>query len=164
MCPQGHPHQLEPILLKHFHMVLKAEAKRKARGKVCKALKNQIVRTHATHAHKIWIREMIMRCLYVSLLRTYLSYIVLRTYSNSIQTTQPSPPPSPLPHFNWILRKRLDEQDNITTRSDVIPSPCLIICRLPYIHPWSLSLIHVLETYLLNNDVNWLLHFQDLLS
>ena len=34
MCPQGHPHQLEPILLKHFPMVLKVKAKvkRKARG------------------------------------------------------------------------------------------------------------------------------------
>ena len=48
MCPQGHPHQLEPILLKHFPMVLKVKAKvkRKARGKVEKHYKkNYIVRT-----------------------------------------------------------------------------------------------------------------------
>ena len=42
MCPQGHPHQLEPILLKHFPMVIKAKAERKTRGKVAKLYENQI--------------------------------------------------------------------------------------------------------------------------
>ena len=134
MCPQGHPHQLEPILLKHFHMVLKAEAKRKARGKVCKALKNQIVRTHATYARRR-IREMILWCLYVSLLRnTFLTLYYVHT---------PTPykllnrPPTPAPHPYPTLIKYLDEQDNTTTRSDVIPSPCQIIWHTS-IDPWTI--------------------------
>ena len=98
MCPQGHPHQLEPILLKHFHMILKAEAKRKARGKVCKALKNQIVRTHATYARRR-IREMILWCLYVSLLRnTFLTlYYVHTPTPYKLLNRPPTPAPHPYP-------------------------------------------------------------------
>ena len=161
MCPQGHPHQLEPILLKHFPMVLKAKAKRKAKGIKCAKHKKQIARTHATHARKIWIRKMILRCLYVSLLRTYFSYIILRTHSNSIQTTQPPPPPHPYPTL-IKKRKRLDEQDNTTTRFDMI-SPCQIICHTPIHDSWSMDNRQYWKlTFLTKIGDHWLLH--DLLS
>ena len=104
---------------------------------------------------------MILWCMYVSLLRTYFSYIVLRTYTNSIQTTQPTPP-APLPHFNKIMRKRLDEQDKTTTRSDMISSSCQIICHtsiqtltMDNRQYWKL-------TFLTKNGDHWLIH--DLLS
>ena len=51
MCPQGHPHQWEPILLNNFPIDLKAKAQKKENTweNVAK-LKNQIMREHT---HKI---------------------------------------------------------------------------------------------------------------
>ena len=54
MCPQGHPHQWEPILLKHFPLVLKAKAKTKENpeGNVAKLKKKQIMREHTQNLNQ----------------------------------------------------------------------------------------------------------------
>ena len=63
---------------------------------------------------------------------------MIRTYFK-LNTNYHLPSPAPLPRFNQIPRKRLDEQVNITARSDACnlqpPLP-----DLPHIHPWSMNI------------------------
>ena len=105
MCPQGHPHQLEPILLKHFPMVLKAAAKIKARCETWN-LWQSIIKIRRTHTLKIWIKGgdavMVPVCSVCELIFKDILFFTLYdvhdpTPSNTIQTTQPTHPPHPYP-------------------------------------------------------------------
>ena len=86
MCPQGHPHQLEPILLKHFPMVLKAKAERKTRGKL--AL-NQVVPVCVERS--FLGAYFFLHC--TTYIRTHDSYILQhhRNYSTDPPPAHPSP-------------------------------------------------------------------------
>ena len=101
MCPQGHPHQLEPILLKHFPIVLKVKAK--AKRKALKKLHCENTRTQ--NLNKGWRGETMLCCLFCELIFKDILLLTLYdvhyTYSNSIQTTQPNPP-HPHPHTTLI--------------------------------------------------------------
>ena len=71
------------------------------------------------------------------------------------------PPPHPYPTL-IKKRKRLDEQDNTTTRFDMI-SPCQIICHTPIHDSWSMDNRQYWKlTFLTKIGDHWLLH--DLLS
>ena len=143
MCPQGHPHQLGPILLKHFPMVLQAKAKRKARGKAAKKHKNQIVRTHA---RKIWIKvdDAIVWCLFVSSLKRHTFPYILHAYilqSNSTKLPK-VPTPAPLPHDPTLIKYRWKGWTNkiILLPGPMWCNPCPI-CHTSILDTWTIGCI-----------------------
>ena len=80
------------------------------------------------------------------------------TYILQLHTNYSTAPPHPYPTL-IIMRKRLDEQDNTTTRSDMIPSPCQIICHTSIHDPWSMDNRQYWKlTFLTKNGGHWLLH------
>ena len=103
-----------------------------------------------------------MWCLCVSsFLRIYFflhctTYILLQYSNYSIQTTQPTPPhPYPTLIKYWGKGWTNKIIQDTRTRSDVIPSPCQIICHTS-IDPWTIGSIGNL---LAKKDDHWLFFY-----
>ena len=171
MYPQGHPHQLEPILLKHFPMVLKAAAKIKARCETWN-LWQSIIKIRRTHTLKIWIKGgdavMVPVCSVCELIFKDILFLHCTTYMIQLHPIQYKllnrPPPHPYPPLIKCCVKGW--ANKIIQQPYPMLKSLLPICHTA-IHP-SMILIcgqsSVLETCLLKNDDHRFEHIQDLQS